>query len=170
MFIGFNRSTSSSFSSDVEQVYQSFLLKNVPHIQFKGFCYSLKSSLSQSELDESILYLNNHQQINDFTYLFVGSNLSNRDLSKLITSHVVHMLYMFEYSNLFNVDLSSVNTLNVVNMTWMFNGVKGDHLDLSSFNTSKVKKMTGMFDGCQCLSINLSSFHAKNVTDMSEMF
>ena len=128
------------------------------------------------------------------------SNITDIDVTNLITDDVENMLAMFQgedqlinilgmenwstgrvtnmkaifnqCANLTSINISSFDTGEVTDMSYMFNNCsKLTSLDLSSFNTSKVTNMERMFSLCSSLtSLDLSSFNTSKVTSMEHMF
>ena len=132
--------------------------------------------LNQEELDNSIACLNDHvNSIRDFSVLFKVCDLTNLDISKLITHHVINMSHMFNscffLSSAF--DLSFLNTISVTNMSGMFQRMRCHSLDLSEFDTSSVYHMSYMFSSLTLNHshvIDISSFKTSSATNMSGMF
>ena len=58
--------------------------------------YTIKSSITQLELDNTIKYLNSNSHYTDFSFLFYKCILMRLDISKLNTSWIENMSSMFK--------------------------------------------------------------------------
>jgi len=62
--------------------------------------------------------------IKDMSYLFLGMDTFNEDISNWNTSSVTDMSFMFSGASLFNQDLSNFDTSSVTKMNSMFSGAR----------------------------------------------
>ena len=117
---------------------------------------------------------NKLQRVND---MFCGcGNVTEIDLSGLITSGVTHMSSMFEDCEKLETitGISNWDVKAVTSTSRMFYNCSGltNKFDLSSFETtSNLKDIKEMFSGCgNVTEIDLSKLDTSGVTDMSYMF
>ena len=95
-------------------------------------------------------------------------------LEKLDTRQVNDMSYMFSQTAVTNLNLTSFNTENVTTMEHMFaDCTQLESLDLTNFDTKAVRDsgMNSMFNNCSALSsLNIASFNTEGLTSLDEMF
>ncbi|TYV58764.1 BspA family leucine-rich repeat surface protein, partial [Listeria monocytogenes] len=109
-------------------------------------------------------------QVDNMSYMFADSAITNLDLSNFDTSQVTGMDYMFSGSAATSLDLSSFDTSQVNGMSYMFADSAATSLDLSSFDTSQVDNMSYMFADSAITNLDLSNFDTSHGPYMGYMF
>lgn len=133
--------------------------------------------------------------ITNLSWMFVGANKFNQDISNWDISHVTDISSMFYYATSFNQDIgnwdvSNVTDMgglffgafafnhyigdwdvgNVTNMVGLFTAAESFNQDISDWDVSKVTRMTGMFKQALVFNQDIGSWDVSNVTRMDQMF
>ena len=108
-------------------------------------------------------------EVTDMSYLFLGRDLFNENISRWNTANVTNMSAMFKRCNKFNRSLPWM-TANVTDMSSMFDRCSVFNQNLSGWDTGKVTNMENMFRGCSKLYQQLSEWNTNNVINMKNMF
>lgn len=142
---------------------------------------SVPNSLPTSVTDLSYLFIGansfnqnistwNTSNITNMSGMFIAATSFNQNISTWNTSNVTNMESMFRNATIFNQNIGSWNTANVTNMYRMFWSATSFNQDISSWNTSNVTNMSYMFYGATAFNQNIGTWNTGNVNDMSFMF
>ncbi|MDG9733798.1 MULTISPECIES: BspA family leucine-rich repeat surface protein [Leuconostoc] len=117
----------------------------------------------------------NTTNVNNMTYMFQSTGLTNLDLSMWDITKVADFSYMFNGSKIVNLDLShwgENRTAENVNMADMFYNTQFlENLVLTDFKTNHVTNMAYMFGYTKKMTVlDLSQWDVSEVTNFSYMF
>ena len=109
-------------------------------------------------------------KITDMSFLFVGNDIRNIDISEWDTSNVEDMTEMFLECSKFTSDLSAWDVSKVRFMNKMFKGCYTFNSDLSNWNVSSCIGMPAIFRDCWEFNSDLSKWDVSKVTNLSNAF
>ena len=108
--------------------------------------------------------------VTDMSHMFAWADYFYGDISGWDVSNVTDMSGMFAVANFFNSDISAWDVSAVTNMDRMFIGAAAFNSDISAWDVSSVTSMYRMFNDARSFNSDISAWDVSGITDMSDMF
>ena len=108
--------------------------------------------------------------ITNMSYMFEQTKNFRGAIDSWNVSNVTNMAYMFYVTELFNSSIASWNVSNVTDMSYMFSRASNFNNDLSNWNTGKVENMEYMFDSALLFNQDITNWNVSEVLNMRNMF
>ena len=130
-----------------------------------------KLKISKSTLNQSILFPNSKEELQDMIKKEVKEKGNHCSLNHIDVSKIIDMSGLFDDSDLFyfNGNISDWDVSNVKDMKLMFFGCDFNG-DLSDWEVSNVENMAGMFSNSKFNNDSICDWDVSNVKSMAVMF
>lgn len=102
--------------------------------------------------------------VNSASYMFIGADLFNQDISTWDVSHLVNMEGMFSAAMNFNADIGNWDISSATNVNSMFKEAYAFNQDLSGWHTNQLFYFDSMFEDAESFDQDLSSWSIQSLT------